>query len=414
MPRPPIAFFHDSKGLLAPLTDLRASFDVRTGVQTLRERFAPSCVFVPPELEDLAREVVPAIRPAHAPAPPAVLLNQTPGEVGEMLVVNGRCPLPPVDERLPLGHAVVEEGSGDLILAHVRAEDVPRVARGDLGGLDLATRPGRHLISRPWHVRALRDACIDHDLAHLCAHAEHSPRHLTGVSLVGWGPMANNGTICAGVVLDLTHGPIAVLDGAVVRPGAILIGPCAVGPHSTVLERATIRPHTSIGPWCKVNGEVGGTIFQGYANKAHDGYLGDSWVGEWVNLGAGTTGSNLLNTYGEIIARATPDGKNERTGETFLGAVIGDHVKTAICTRLMTGSVLHTGCMFATTAPVTGCVGAFTWATDDPDTGRAARGRYRLDKFGEVLRAAMSRRKVEPSAAYLRRLAELHGACPKA
>jgi acetyltransferase-like isoleucine patch superfamily enzyme len=186
-----------------------------------------------------------------------------------------------------------------------------------------------------------------------------------------------------------------------------------VGPHSTVLERATIRQHTAIGPWCKVNGEVGGTIFQGYANKAHDGYLGDSWMGEWVNLGAGTTNSNLLNTYGEIVSRATPDGKNERTGENFLGAVIGDHVKTAICTRIMTGSVLHTGSMFATTAPVSGCVGAFTWATDDPDTGRPSHRPYRLDKFGEVMRAAMARRKVEPSEAYLRRLAELHAQRPK-
>jgi len=78
-----------------------------------------------------------------------------------------------------------------------------------------------------------------------------------------------------------------------------------------------------------------------------------------VNLGAGTTTSNLLNTYGEIIARAQPDGPNERTGETFLGAVIGDHVKTAICTRIMTGSVLHTGCMIATTAAAAGCVGPF-------------------------------------------------------
>ncbi len=413
MPHLPIALVHDSKGLLAPLTDLRASFDVRTGALTLRERVVPACVFVPPELEGITREVLPTIHGGRAPAPNATLVNEAPGGLGEVLVVNGRCPLPPVDSPPPLGHALVDEEAGDLILARVPGRDVARVAGGDLAGLTLSPLAGRHLITRPWHVRAFRDACMAHDLKHLCAHADNSPRHLAGVSLVGWGPLTNQGTICAGVVLDLTHGSIAILEHAVVRPGAVLIGPCCVGPHSTVLERATIRQHTAIGPWCKVNGEVGGTIFQGYANKAHDGYLGDSWVGEWVNLGAGTTNSNLLNTYGEIVSRATPEGKNERTGETFLGAVIGDHVKTAICTRIMTGSVLHTGSMFATTAPVSGCVGAFTWATDDPDTGRPGHRPYRLDKFGEVMRAAMARRKAEPSQAYLRRLAELHAQRPR-
>ncbi len=170
-----------------------------------------------------------------------------------------------------------------------------------------------------------------------------------------------------------------------------------------MLERATIRQNTAVGPWCKVNGEIGGVLFQGYSNKAHDGYLGDSFVGEWVNLGAGTTNSNLLNTYGEVITRATPDGKHERTGETFLGAIIGDHVKTAICTRIMTGSVLHTGGMFATTAAVSGCVAPFTWATD------AGQRPYRFEKFIEVARAAMSRRKITPSGAYTTLLRDL---CP--
>jgi hypothetical protein len=151
-----------------------------------------------------------------------------------------------------------------------------------------------------------------------------------------------------------------------------------------------------------VNGEVGGCIFQGFANKAHDGYLGDSWVGEWCNLGAGTTTSNLLNTYGETIAKALPSSRNERTGEVFLGTIFGDHTKTAICTRLMTASVLHTGSMFATTAAVSGTVPAFSWATD------AGTSAFRLDKFVDVMRTAMARRKVQPSEAYLQTLAALH------
>jgi hypothetical protein len=151
-----------------------------------------------------------------------------------------------------------------------------------------------------------------------------------------------------------------------------------------------------------VAGEVSGVIFQGYSNKAHDGFLGDSWVGEWVNLGAGTTNSNLLNTYGEVIMRATPESPLERTGEQFMGAIIGDHVKTAICTRIMTGSSIGTGAMIATTAAVTGAVPGFAWCTDE------GRRHYSLHKFGQAAKAVMGRRQVVPSKAYADRIAEVH------
>jgi hypothetical protein len=143
-------------------------------------------------------------------------------------------------------------------------------------------------------------------------------------------------------------------------------------------------------------------VFQGFANKVHEGFLGDSWVGEWTNLGAGTTNSNLLNTYSEVAAQLEPGGSRERTGETFLGAMIGDHVKTAIGTRIMTGSVVHSGAMWAASKAISGCVGRFAWVTDDGDR------QYRLTKFLDVMRQVMSRRDVEPSDAYLARLRLLH------
>jgi UDP-N-acetylglucosamine diphosphorylase/glucosamine-1-phosphate N-acetyltransferase len=208
------------------------------------------------------------------------------------------------------------------------------------------------------------------------------------------------------VFLDATLGHIVIDDDAVVRPGAIICGPAYIGPHSHVLDRCLIKPNTVIGPHCKVAGEIGGTIFQGFANKAHDGHLGDSYIGEWANLGAGTTNSNLLNTYGEVIAKAFgPDGKpgsNERTGEQFLGAIIGDHGKFAICTRIMTGAIVGTGTMWAATAPVTGTVPRFSWVTD------AGVKPFAMAKFIEVARAVMGRRKVAMSAAYIARLTELH------
>jgi UDP-N-acetylglucosamine diphosphorylase/glucosamine-1-phosphate N-acetyltransferase len=404
-------FFDDGLPELAPLTDLRSCVDVRTGALTTFERLCGALrlrvvgLRVPRALAGLTSKR--HSEPVNVPVPHG----------GPVLVINGRCVLPvPGTLDLKPGEAIVEEGSGHVVVAMLTpAAAESFLETGRLTGSATRTAPAPTLLSRPWHVRRFRDEALRIDLGLLetvergaltsTQEPERSHRYDPGVLHVGGNAVLQAGAkVYAGATLDSEHGPIHIAEHAVVRPGAILIGPCYVGPHSIVLERATIRAGTAIGPWCKVNGEVGGTIFQGYANKSHDGYVGDSYIGEWVNLGAGTTTSNLLNTYGEIISRALPDGPNERTGETFFGAVIGDHVKTAICTRIMTGSVLHTGGMFATTAAVSGCVGAFAWATD------AGVRRYRLDKFLEVARAAMGRRKVEPSGAYLERISELHRA----
>jgi len=396
-----VILFDDGKGRLAPLTDLRPSFDVRTGALTAVERWrcirgeAPGLV--------VAAHRRASVTERH----PGVAVNVPVGGDDGALVVNGRCAVSPEGlEALGVGEGIREEGSGDLVAARLDAAAVARfvAAGGDDGGeVAIVARPALALLSRPWHIRTFRDRSLGADLALIVSGAPACDAREMEFVFDAHGVIRREGSrIYPGAIIDAEGGPVVLDTDSVVRPGAVLIGPCYVGPHSTVLERATIRPNTAIGPWCKVNGEVGGVIFQGYANKAHDGFLGDSWVGEWVNLGAGTTGSNLLNTYGEVISRAAPDGLHERTGETFFGAVIGDHVKTAICTRLMTGAVLHTGSMFATTAPVSGCVAPFTWATD------AGSRLFRFDKFLEVARAAMARRKEAPSAAYTESLARLH------
>ena len=403
LPSPsPAVFFDDGLGLLSPLTDLRASFDVRTGALTTRERWCralglrAAALHVPAHLAALVAE-------QHAGA----TVNTLPS-AGDVLVVNGRCVLPPSGvASLALGHALVDAPSGVLLAARVGAADVPALAARSWkpDGLRSQTATNAALLTRPWHVRTFRDAALDADLALLAKTipAAIVPQHVTivpGSAIV----VAPSAKLYPGIIFDAENGPIVIDEHAVIRPGASLIGPVSVGPHSTVLDKALIKAHTAIGPWCKVAGEVGGTIFQGFANKAHDGHLGDSWVGEWANLGAGTTNSNLLNTYGEVMCRAFEPGArgspgpNERTGLQFLGAIIGDHVKTAICTRMMTGCILGTGCMVATTAAATGTVPPFSWCTD------AGVKPFRHAKFIEVARASMGRRKVTPGTAYLARL----------
>jgi hypothetical protein len=148
---------------------------------------------------------------------------------------------------------------------------------------------------------------------------------------------------------------------------------------------------------CKVGGEITGVIFQGHTNKAHEGFLGDSYIGKWVNLGAGTTNSNLLNTYGPVVV------DRQRTGETFMGCVLGDHVRTAIGTRIMTGAVVGTGTMWAASKPITGRTAPMRWVTD------AGEKPYRPEKFLEVAIAAMARRDARTTPAEQARFVELAG-----
>ncbi len=397
----PAIVFDDGGGRLSPLTDLRASFDIRTGALTTLERLKLAldlnvvAVRTPGHLAALTRE-------RHA----AIPVNEwKPGAPsGDVLLLNGRCPISyePIAE-LASGQSIVEESSGDVVAALVSpAAAAAFMASGSVEAKVLAKLPGTALLSRPWHVRTFRDDCIASDLE-LLGDAE-APEIPAGVTVFGEHGLTidPSAKIYPGVIIDLEHGPVAIGQGVTIRPGAVLIGPCAFLPGCTVLDKALIKGNTAIGPSCKVAGEVGGTIFQGYSNKGHDGHLGDSYIGEWVNLGAGTTNSNLLNTYGEVISVAAPGMSNERTGLQFFGAIIGDHVKTAICTRIMTGAVLHSGSMFAQTAAVSGCVPGFTWSTD------AGRKPFRFEKFLEVAKAAMARRKVELNGAMVERLREMH------
>ena len=142
------------------------------------------------------------------------------------------------------------------------------------------------------------------------------------------------------MVFDTRGGPVVLEQGVEVRGGGTrLEGPLWVGAGTRLLG-GTIRG-SALGPRCTVRGELATSAFLGFANKAHDGFVGHSVVGRWVNLGAGTITSNLKNTYG--LVRLAPGDANVATGRMFLGSLIGDHAKTAIGTLLATGTVIGTG-----------------------------------------------------------------------
>lgn len=186
-----------------------------------------------------------------------------------------------------------------------------------------------------------------------------------------------------GVVLDCREGVIVLEDGVVVRSGCRLQGPLYVG-AGTLLVGGSIR-HSAIGPQCRVHGEVSASVFLGYANKSHDGFLGHSVLGQWVNLGAGTITSNLKNTYGEI--RLDLPGQRLQTGRTNLGTLFGDHAKTAIGTLLPTGCVVGAGANLFGAPSAPKYVAPFAWG----DQGE----RLAVDDFVRIAGRVMPRRDIE-------------------
>jgi UDP-N-acetylglucosamine diphosphorylase/glucosamine-1-phosphate N-acetyltransferase len=219
------------------------------------------------------------------------------------------------------------------------------------------------LLEGAWRLVADLPAVLQADLAAVAA--SHVPQVPDGCTVLGDPArvFAGEAAVEPHVVFDVRTGPVWLGRGVEVRAFTRLAGPLAVGPGSRLVG-GPIR-ESSIGPRCVVHGEVSNTVFVGYANKAHDGFLGHSVVGRWVNLGAGTITSNLKNTYGPV--RLQLAGGRVETGMTFLGSLIGDHVKTAIGTMLPTGCVLGTGAnVFGTRRPGPR-VPPFAWGTDDPD-----------------------------------------------
>lgn len=191
-------------------------------------------------------------------------------------------------------------------------------------------------------------------------------------------------------MIDASCGPILLSDRVTIGAGAVLKGPCAIGPCTVIAPLTQIRPGTAIGANCRIGGEVSASIILSHSNKAHEGYLGHSYLGEWVNLGAGTTTSNLKNTYGEVVLKV--GARRVPTGRQFLGSLVGDHSKTGILTRLMTGTYIGYCSMLAASTSPPSSVPSLTFITD---AGHAA---YRLDKAAEVARRVYQRRGKEWTA----------------
>lgn len=191
--------------------------------------------------------------------------------------------------------------------------------------------------------------------------------------------------------LNASEGPIYIGKDTEIMEGAMVRGPFALCDHSTLKMGAKIYSNTTIGPHCKVGGEVNNSVLFGYSNKGHDGFLGNSVIGEWCNLGADTNNSNLKNNYAEVRLWDYETEGFARTGLQFCGLMMGDHSKCGINTMFNTGTVVGVSANIFGSGFPRNFVPSFSWG------GSGGFTTYKTDRAFEVAKVVMSRRNIELS-----------------
>jgi UDP-N-acetylglucosamine diphosphorylase/glucosamine-1-phosphate N-acetyltransferase len=244
-------------------------------------------------------------------------------------------------------------------------------------------------VSYLWDLVYLNGKEIQNDFKFYTKGKSSSKKKFPGVNFVNKKNIfiGKDVEIKPGVVLDASTGPIFIEKNVTIFPNAVIQGPFYVGESSKIKSCATIYPNVSIGRICKVGGEVEDTIIHPYTNKQHSGFLGHSYLGSWINLGADTNNSDLQNNYGSITVQV--NGKRINSGKQFVGLIMGDHSKTAINTMFNTGTVVgFSSNVFGAGFPPK-YFPSFGWG------GNESMQEYKLSKAIETAKAVFARRDKE-------------------
>ncbi|HMK39802.1 MAG TPA: transferase, partial [Bacteroidota bacterium] len=251
------------------------------------------------------------------------------------------------------------------------------------------------MVSYPWDLVNFNGAEIVSDFMLLAPERSLRMRGTLyeGAHLINPGNIVigEGSKVKPGVVLDGETGPIWIGNNVTVFPNAVIEGPAFIGDRSLIKVGAKIYENTSIGPVCKVGGEVEGAVIHSFSNKQHDGFLGHAYLGMWVNLGADTNNSDLKNNYGNV--KLVIDGETVDSGSMFMGLVMGDHSKSSINSMFNTGTVVGVSSnVFGSGFPPKS-VPSFAWG------GAEGVKTYELERALEVARRVMGRRKMVLSEA---------------
>ncbi len=245
-------------------------------------------------------------------------------------------------------------------------------------------------INHVYDIFMLNDEALRRDFAVLTAGKKSQPLSDTN-RLIGDPSQLfiEEGATVEGAILNVKKGPIYIGRDAEIMEGACLRGPIALCEHAVVNMGGKIYGATTLGPYCKVGGELNNVVMTGYSNKAHDGFLGNAVIGEWCNLGAGCTASNLKNTYAPIKLWSIAEGRFVKTGLQFCGLIMGDHSKAGINTMFNTATIVGVGVNFYSAGFPRTFIQSFT------EGSTLGMRDVNMDSFFDTASRMMARRHVE-------------------
>jgi len=385
-----LAIFDDNPVLFYPVSYTRSVGDIRCGILKLRQRLQ-ALLFGEQESVVIDEKLLPLYQEKH----PDWMINQVKGDT---LFVNSRLKFSQeVIKRikdLKTGQNIIDE-AGTLIALRldITKTDVTFQAVKEL------EKQTEKIVYKASLYQNMADLIMDNgrliefDYEQFFHDAENFIETEPGVTILNPYSVfiGEDAVLKPGVVIDATHGPVVIDEKAEIMSHAVITGPVYIGKGSKIKIGAKIYENTSIGPVCKVGGEVEGSIIQAYSNKQHDGFLGHAYLGEWVNLGAGTNNSDLKNNYKAVAFYSYDAMAKVQSGYQFLGSIIADHSKTGINCTLNTGLVIGVGCNLWGSKLLTDHIPSFSWGEADNLMP------YNFDAFIETAQTVKNRRQLNIS-----------------
>ncbi len=367
-----ILFDDSNRENLLPYTFIRPVSEIRVGILTITQKWEK---YLDAKVSFLTEEY---------------LAEKYPMVKGKnnILIAGSICPNPELVAAivaLQPGQTLV---SGDTMIASFVSEnELDGVEENDANQIEIDAKMAFNRINYTYDIFMLNDLEIRHDYELLTQGRKSALLNDTNV-VIGDQIFVEEGASVEGVTLNAKTGPIYIAKNAEIMEGSNIRGPFALGENAIVKMGSKIYGATTVGPFCKVGGEVNNVVFFGYSNKSHDGFFGSSVIGEWCNIGADSNTSNLKNTYDEVKLWNYPSQTFLSTGLKFCGTIMGDHVKCGINTMFNTGTVIGCGANIFGAGYQRNFIASFSWG------GPSGMTTYNIEKAVDVAKRIFERREV--------------------
>ncbi len=389
-----ILIYEDGKwSNLAPMCLIKCVFELRCGFDSLLDKI--SAVLPEGEKGLWVRDYMKNLAKKKFGLP----VNDESFFREDILFVNGRW-LAPANEKIALSREKIVKSGDNIIYGFVKKETAAKLWNGNFdeflkkaGETVVCEEKFLKCVEYPWDLISWNPGVLKDDFARFGKKGVDGDLHKSA-AVVGDEQavyIAGGAKVHPFVALDTAQGPIYIDEGAEVFPSARIEGPCYVGKNTQIMPGANIREGNSFGDMCRVGGEVEESIFYSYANKYHDGFIGHSYIGEFVNLGGLTINSDLKNDYSNVSVYV--NGKAMDTGSLKVGSFIGDHTKTSIGVLLNTGTVAGLMCNITAGGILPKVFPSFTWYVNN----KFMKG-YGLEMMVNTAKTVMGRRKREMPA----------------